>query len=80
MKSDETLGIGGFFTLHLSDFHKVFEAFFYGFNMPEHHGRTGGQSQLMGSPHDIQPLIAQAFSGADDFSYPVDEDFRTGTG
>ena len=69
----------GYILLH-ADAVEVFDTFFDGLYMAEHHGGGGGEVLAMGDGHDFQPVIAHGLERRNFLAHAIDEDFATSAG
>ena len=58
----------------------MFDALFDGFDVAEHHGRAGRDTEFVGLAHDLKPLPCFAFFRGDEVADTIDEDFTPGAG
>ena len=49
-----------------------------GLDVSEHHGGRGGQVQLVGRPHDVEPFLPPTFAFGDEPPDAIAEDFGSG--
>ncbi len=79
-EGQEALGVGRLFTLHLPHTDEVVHPLPVRLDVAEHHRGRGGDVELVGGTHDVEPFLATALTLRDQTTDAIAENLGTGTG